>query len=177
MNSTPLWVPLLVAALGVVSTLVGIVVTQIMANRRERATWTRELGREQARWAREDQALTFEHRRTAYVEFYESLRKMMLRVYDHGMGLSDDEGAELPWGWQTDAAEAVRRLEVYASPEVTKAAIDAYDGTYRWGHAARYGQDDETFYDNQDIADNAQVALLEAIRSDLHVKGRPDTWF
>jgi hypothetical protein len=38
MNSTPLWVPLLVAALGVVSTLVGIVVTQIMANRRERAT-------------------------------------------------------------------------------------------------------------------------------------------
>lgn len=177
MSSTPLWVPLVVAALGIVSTLVGIVVTQIMANRRERATWTRELEREQARWAREDQALTFEHRRTAYVEFYEALRKMMLRVYNHGMGLSDHELDDLPWAWQKEAGEAVRRLEVYASPEVTKAAIDAYDATYRWGHAARYGRDDETFYDNQEQADTAQVALLEAIRSDLHVKGRPDTWF
>jgi hypothetical protein len=32
MNTTPLWVPLVVAALGLVSTVVGIVVTQIMAN-------------------------------------------------------------------------------------------------------------------------------------------------
>ena len=104
MYTTPLWVPLLVAALGIVSTVVGIVVTQIMANRRERATWTRELAREQARWLREDRALTFEHRRAVYVEFYESLRKMMLRVYDHGMGLSD-EGTELPWAWQMDAGK------------------------------------------------------------------------
>ena len=43
MNTTPLWVPLVVAALGLVSTVVGIVVTQVMANRRERANLTREL--------------------------------------------------------------------------------------------------------------------------------------
>ena len=108
--TTPLWVPLVVAALGFVSTVVGIVVTQIMANRRERASWQRDTDREQQRWQREDQARTFEHRHTAYVEFYEALRAMMLRVYDHGMGLSD-EGNELPEGWQNDAAEAVRRLE------------------------------------------------------------------
>lgn len=88
--TTPLWVPLVVAALGFVSTVVGIVVTQIMANRRERASWQRDTDREQQRWQREDQARTFEHRHTAYVEFYEALRAMMLRVYDHGMGLSDE---------------------------------------------------------------------------------------
>jgi len=83
--TTPLWVPLVVAALGIVSTVVGIVVTPIMANRRQRASWQRDTDREQQRWQREDQARTFEHRHTAYVEFYEALRAMMLRVYDHGM--------------------------------------------------------------------------------------------
>ncbi|WP_236723109.1 hypothetical protein, partial [Mycobacterium avium] len=73
--------------------------------------------REQARWTREDQRLTFEQRRTVYVEFYEALRRMTLRAYDHGMGLSAG-GFELPEGWQTEAADACRRLEVYASPEV-----------------------------------------------------------
>jgi len=120
--STPLWVSLVVAALGLVSTVVGIVVTQIMANRRERASWQRDTDREEQRWRREDQTRTFEHRHVAYVEFYEALRAMMLRVYDHGMGLSD-EGDELPEGWQNDAAEAVRRLEVYASPDVSTRAI------------------------------------------------------
>jgi hypothetical protein len=46
MNTTPLWVPLVVAALGLVSTAVGIVVTQVMANRRERAGWQREIDHE-----------------------------------------------------------------------------------------------------------------------------------
>lgn len=32
---TPLWVPLVVAALGFVATLAGVVVTQFLANRRE----------------------------------------------------------------------------------------------------------------------------------------------
>ena len=158
--TTPLWVPLVVAALGFVSTVVGIVVTQIMANRRERASWQRDTDREQQRWQREDQARTFEHRHTAYVEFYEALRAMMLRVYDHGMGLSD-EGNELPEGWQNDAAEAVRRLEVYAAPDVSTRAIAAYDATWRWGQATRHGQDDQAFYDNQAVADATQIQLLE----------------
>ena len=174
--STPLWVPLVVAALGLVSTVVGIVVTQIMANRRERASWQRDTDREQQRWQREDQARTFEHRHTAYVEFYEALRAMMLRVYDHGMGLSD-EGKELPEGWQNDAAEAVRRLEVYAAPDVSTRAIAAYDATWRWGQATRHGQDDQGFYDNQAVADATQIQLLEEIRTDLHVRGVLRRWF
>jgi len=71
-STTPLWVPLVVAAFGLVSTMVGIVVTQVMPNRRERASWQRDTDRE---WQREDEALTFEHRRIAYVEFFEALRR------------------------------------------------------------------------------------------------------
>lgn len=173
---TPLWVPLVVAALGFVSTLTGVVVTQILANRRERASWNRDLQREQVRWTREDQRLTFEQRRTAYVEFYESLQRMMLRAYDHGLGLSG-EGPELPEGWQTEAADACRRLEVYASPDVSGAAMDAYRATWLWGYAARHGDDDEAFYDTQEVADQAQIKLLQAIRADLHVTGTPDRYF
>jgi len=114
---TPLRVPLVVAALGLVSTVVGIVDTQIMANRRERESWQRETDRERERWQREDHARTFEHRRVAYVEFYESLRAMMLRAYDHRMGLSD-EGNELPEGWQTDAPAIVRAVTRRQSPSV-----------------------------------------------------------
>ena len=64
----------------------------------------------------------------------------MRRVYDHGFGLSD-EGTDLPEGWQNDAAEAVRRLEVDASPDVSTRALAAYDATWRWGQATRHGQD------------------------------------
>ena len=73
MNTTPLWVPLLVAAMGLIGTVAGtvggVLVTQLMANKREQANWTRELRREQTRWSREDQTMTFEHRRVAYVDF------------------------------------------------------------------------------------------------------------
>lgn len=175
-SMTPLWVPLVVAALGFISTVTGVVVTQVLATRRERASWDRDLQREQVRWTREDQRLTFEQRRTAYVEFYESLQRMTLRVYDHGLGCSDED-PKLPEGWQTEAAEACRRLEVYASPEVSGAAMDAYGATWRWGHAARHGEDDETFYDNQEVADQEQIKLLQAIRADLHVTGTPDRYF
>lgn len=174
--TTPLWVPLVVAALGLISTVVGIVVTQIMANRREHASWQRDTDREQKRWQREDHSRTFEHRRTAYVEFYEALRAMMQRAYAHGLGLSD-EGNELPEGWQTDAFEAARRLEVYASPDVSAKASVAYSATWQWGHATRHGRDDDAFYENQDVADIAQIALLQAIRADLNVPGTLNRFF
>ena len=174
--TTPLWVTLVVAALGFVSTVVGIVITQVMANRRELASWQRDTDREQQRWQREDQARTFEHRRTTYVEFYEALRAMMVRAYGHGLGFSD-EGNELPEGWQTQAFQAAQRLEVYATPDVREKASVAYSAAWQWGHSTRHGQDDDEFYDNQEIADRAQIAVLQAIRSDLSVPGTLESFF
>jgi hypothetical protein len=166
--TTPLWVPLVVAALGLVSTVVGIVVTQIMANRRERQSWQRETDRERERWAREDQARTFEHRRAAYVEFYDSLRKTGLRIHENGYGLSD-EGTELPFGWQTDMWEKLQHLELYASPRVALLAHETYDATYRWGDKARHDRLDGTYFENEEASDDAKGTLLEAIRADLRV--------
>ena len=87
---TPIWVPLVAAGIAVVGTIVGtlagVAITQRHADQREDVAWRRE----QARWAREDRARTFDHRRAAYSDFYESLREMARRAYDHGMGLSED---------------------------------------------------------------------------------------
>jgi hypothetical protein len=71
MNTT-----LVVAVIGVVGTVVGtisgVLITQLLSDRREKAAWDRETEREQARWAREDEARTFEYRRAAYVDFYQA---------------------------------------------------------------------------------------------------------
>lgn len=74
MNTTPLWVPLAVAGLGLLGTisagLGGVWLTQRRADKREAASWAREAEREQARWEREDAARTFEFRRSAYLDLY-----------------------------------------------------------------------------------------------------------
>lgn len=63
-------------------------IAQRRSDRREREAWQRERDRERQLWAREDALRNFEQRRDTYVSFYETLRKTVLKVYDHGMGLS-----------------------------------------------------------------------------------------
>jgi hypothetical protein len=92
-NSTLLWVPLVVAGIGLLGTIVGtisgVLITQRRSDRREATAWERERVRERELWAREDTVRNFEARRDAYVSFYEALRKMARTAYDHGMGLSE----------------------------------------------------------------------------------------
>ena len=173
--NTPLWVPLVVAALGLVGavlgTIGGVLITQRRSDRREALNWERQREREREFWAREDAARTFEHRREAYSDFYESLRAMSLRAYGHGMGLSDDANEEdaLPEGWQFPTFQRLQHLRLYATPSVGAAAADAYSAVWRWGHATKRGQDDEAFYDGQDQADQAEFEVLAAIRHDLAI--------
>ncbi|MBM4722856.1 hypothetical protein GS439_09075 [Rhodococcus hoagii] len=60
MNTTPLWVPLVVAGLGLIGTVVGaisgVLITQRRSDKREDASWEREWDRERAGWEREDEA-------------------------------------------------------------------------------------------------------------------------
>jgi hypothetical protein len=123
-NTTPLWVPLVVAAiglLGTVGTIAGVLFTQRRAARREGLAWQRERQRERERWAREDALRTFEQRRDAYVGFYETLRATVRAVYDHGMGLCDpsaeEDDGELPFEWHEGVAGKLDYLRIYASPE------------------------------------------------------------
>jgi hypothetical protein len=84
--STPLWVPLVIAVLGVLGTVVGtvlgVVLTQRRSDRREDLQWTRMREREREQFAREDSLRTFDQRRIAYLEFEELLRTAALAVSD-----------------------------------------------------------------------------------------------
>ena len=174
MNVTPLWVPIVVAVVGVVGTAAagvgGVLLTQRHADRREHAAWERERERERERWAREDEMRTFEHRRTAYASFYETLKDMALRAYDHGYGLSDE--VELPEGWQSPTFRNLQLVSLYATPSVLDAASSAYNAAWRWGHEATYdAPEDPTFGDLQEAYDEAEAGVLDAIRIDLAVPG------
>lgn len=179
MNSTPLWVPLVVAGIGLVGTIVGtvagVLIAQRRSDRREAEAWERERERERERWAREDLLRNFDHGRDAYTSFYETLREMARTAYDHGMGLSEppaaDDAGELPFEWNMPAARKHESLRVYASPEVLAAADDAYNACWQWGHYTRHGNDDETFYDRQDEFNAAELVLYDAIRRDLGLTG------
>jgi hypothetical protein len=110
-SSTPLWVPLVVAGIGVEGALAagiaGGLITQRWANRREDKAWAREREREQQRWAREDEARTFEQRREVVEDFYQAVKALARRAYDHGHGF--DNTPELPFDWNTDALKVAGR--------------------------------------------------------------------
>src|ERR1700754_3312511 len=76
MNTTPLQVPLFVAGLGLIGTAFGALggawLTHRRADMREELDWNRDLEREQARWACEGTARTFEYRRKVGVNFYQA---------------------------------------------------------------------------------------------------------
>lgn len=170
--STTLWVPLTVAALGflatIVGTLGGVVLAQRRSDRRDDTNWNRERERERERWEREDATRTFDHRREAYTGFYESLREMAFDAYNHGMGLRDDR--ELG-EWQLPTFRKLQHLRLYATPVVAEAADAAYSAAWRWGHGTRFGRDDDQFYERQDEYDEAQWELLALIRADLSIPG------
>ena len=167
MATTPLWVPLLIAALGVTGTVGAVLLTQGRADRREAASWSRQLEREGARWAREDAARTFDHRRIAYSEFYESLRDMAFMAYNHGMGFR--ESKELESDWQHPTFLKMQHLQLYATPAVANAADAAYSVAWWWGHETVFGADDARFYERQKEWDEAASNLLFSIRRDLAI--------
>jgi hypothetical protein len=84
-TSTPVWVPLVVAGIGVAGTLTAgtaaAVMTRRWSDRREDHAWLRQREREHDQWAREDEARTFEHRRKAYIDFYVAVKALARTAY------------------------------------------------------------------------------------------------
>jgi hypothetical protein len=164
-------VPLVVAGIGLLGTIIGtvsgVLITQRRSDRREAEAWERE--RERERWVREDALRNFEQRRDAYIDFYATLREMARTAYDHGMGLSEPE--ELPFEWNMAAARKHELLRVYASPEVLAAADDAYNACWQWGNDTTHGNDDDRFYERQEEFNSAELVLYDAIRRNLGLPG------
>jgi hypothetical protein len=148
----------------------GVLITQRRSDRREDNAWQRERRRERERWAREDEARTFEHRREAYVEFYESLKTMARLAYDHGFGFTGEPA--LPQDWHAATFQKLQRLSIYATPLVARAASAAYGAAWQWGHYAPYDNpDDDVFHERQEAYDAAEIEVLQSIRQDLSIGG------
>lgn len=145
MTTTPLWVPLVVTGIGVLGTLTaGIasgLITQRWANEREDKAWARERERERDRWAREDEARTFELRREVLEGFYQAVKALARRAYDHGYGF--DNTPELPFDWHADAFAKLTRLGLYVDRRVYAAAETAYDAACSWGQHTKYDDPDD----------------------------------
>ncbi|BBX91369.1 hypothetical protein CQY21_15120 [Mycolicibacterium boenickei] len=154
------------AALSPAGALFGVWLTQRRADRRDDATFAREVKRERERWQREDEARTFENRRVAYVEFYEAVRRMQVLVEELAMGytetLSDD--------WQTDAWEKLQHLAIYGTLDTGYIAARTFRITLEWGHRTGYrsfGRDE--YSESEKPVEDAKGQLLTAIRADLRV--------
>ena len=171
-STTPLWVPLVVAGIGVAGTLTagiaGGLVTQGWANKREDKAWARERERERGRWAREDEARTFEHRREVLEDFYQAVKALARRAYDHGYGF--DDTPELPFDWNADAFAKLTRLGLYVDRRVYAEASAAYNAACSWGQHTKYDDpDDPEFYERQQRFDNAEYKLLVLMRQALSI--------
>jgi hypothetical protein len=171
-STTPLWVPLLVAAIGVAGTLIagiaGALIAQRWSNQRDDKTWAREREREQDRWRREDEARTFEHRREAFEECYQAVKALARRAYDHGYGF--DGTPELPSDWHADAAAKLTRLGIYADRRAYAAASGAYGAAWSWGQNTVYDDpDDPEFYERQQKFDDAEYDMLVLMRQALSI--------
>jgi len=165
-------VPLVVAGIGVLGTLAGGIagglITQRWANKREDKAWARERERERERWAREDEARTFEHRREIFEDFYEAVKALARRAYDHGYGF--DGTPELPDDWHADAAAKLTRLGLCADRRVAAAASAAYGAAWSWGQNTKYDDpDDPEFYERQQRFDDAEFELLVLMRQALSI--------
>ncbi|WP_409436913.1 hypothetical protein [Mycobacterium sp. SMC-14] len=175
--NTPIWVPLVVAALGFVGTLGGalggVVITQRSANKRERESRADEVGRERARWAREDEARTFEQRREAYIAFYEALGQALGTVNSFFHSDADLSRLPLPRGWELPLYYSLQRVEIYGSESIVALAQRAFEITEVWGGTLhRSPTDPDTVIHAEDLsyeADGSPMAFIAAVRKELRI--------
>lgn len=167
-STTPLWVPLLVALLGVIGTaagtIVGVVMTQHAARQREADARTHELERERARWAREDEARTFEHRRQAYLDLYVALRDVMDRFDELKPGDTLPQWRDVLWG----KFPAVGMYGSNAVAELSDTAVDLLITS-----AMQQGRAAETAGDMRELALDAFSQLRNKMREELGVPDGP----
>jgi hypothetical protein len=178
-TTTPLWVPLAVAALGLLGTVVGaisgVLITQRRADKREVEAWERESQRERERWAREDAARTFEQRRDAYIDFYRANGDAGREVHSYlsarvrGFQLKDEVA---PSSWVPEAEEKLSALAIYGSQRVLDLAHDAQFQYRMMATEAREWKTEDGIGPLDRRGDEwsfARDLLLQAMRSDLGI--------
>jgi len=162
----PWWVSLAGAAIALLGTLAGVLITQWWSTQREDARWKREREQEREAREREDVTRTFEQRRQAYVEFYKRLRADARAVNYTGL----DRGPSMERGaWHLTLYAKLGVLRLYATPLVDAAADKAYSVLWTWGCQTQAGRDRSA--EHQEAYDVAEHELRNAIRTDLGILG------
>lgn len=163
MTVVPMWIPLVVAVVGVLGTLGASVFVQAWQTRRERERWERERNRERDIWAREDARRYFDQEREAHMAFLREWQQIHITLWPYAKGEKQrDGGAGDPL-----AALHPRFLEVvvFGTP-AAKALADKCMATLRkWGESEGG--------DNEIAARSAMSAAFDAyvrqVRIDLGV--------
>ena len=159
---TPIWVPLVAAAFGIV----GVLWTQWRADARAERDWQREREHEAELWAREDRVRTFEQRRQNYTDFYTALKTMVEAASEHAHHRNPEV---LPPTFGYEAGAQLQLMDLYGSGAVSAAARRAFDCAASLGrNSYREGGDPEIM---EFEYDEAELELLNAIRTDLGIPG------
>lgn len=193
MSSTPVWVPLAVAAVGVAGTLGATWLTRRSADRREDQRWSREREAEETRWQRErderreewqreDAARWLTERRAVYAEY-------LLRLEAWRVAISHAQSSERPNGAiPAETREALadlwmetHRIHETLSMLAPRSVVTLCDHSFfrlaSWSAHLNEGIDNEGRdpFTGEKTADYAKTAfeddgrLRDAIRRDLGV--------
>jgi hypothetical protein len=172
--SIPLWVPLVVAVLGLIGTaggaIAGVIITQRRSDARENASWQRERERERERWAREEAARTFDLRREAYTEFYTAVsaqRRDFGTVHVlRGRKLKSGDFRGPTFDIELEATVAREKVRIYGSSVVVAAVEKITKLQYE---TLNMLGDPETTTKNLAELKLQEAELLRVIRADLGI--------
>lgn len=122
MTTTPLWVPLVVASLGVGGVLFTQWRSDVRANQRAAAEERREEQRLAREAERERDARLFDHRRTAYASVIAEFNRWWLIA----VGISQGHEPTPPRDAMADFARFSAEVDLYGGEEVASRSKDLY---------------------------------------------------
>lgn len=161
MPTSDIWLPLLIAVLGLAGTISGVVITQRRSDRREDARWVREREREREQRIREDAARIFNHRRDAYVDYLaEATAKFDAQSKweaERGKATPPEHALETLWHHLTS-------VKVYGTPEATRIA----EALYQWLYTEHFGSSSKTA-DHAGGFDRLTDEFVQQMRTDLGI--------
>jgi hypothetical protein len=125
-SQVPVWIPIVVALLG----LAGVLLTQVLSGRREARRMTEETAREERRWQREREARTHETRAEAYalllgaLEAFDGVLFQARAVREAGDQLDEHQVKELR-EVRSETQHALGPVALHAPEAVRRLVSDA----------------------------------------------------
>ena len=170
-----MWVPLVVAAVG----LSGVLGAQLVAGWREDRRWAREVERDDLRWRRERERTADERRHTSRVEAYErviglleawawTLYPAKTRVITEHGELTDDMRARLR-EVREQARDALGPINLHGPEAVRRMMRDAVVSKADFTEALLAGRPPDELRPMWELTKSTYYAMRAAMRRDLGI--------